>query len=719
MAVERTPRGNAAPSRRRRLGLPRLATFSLAALCLAGTLGIWAPGVRAAQAPQISNSYVTDVTASSVNLRAEINPEGSPSTYRFDYIPDSAYAENIASGKDGFTGALSVPPLGGALGGGSAVLSVVQHLSGLSSTTGYRYRARASNSNGDVASTARVFTTEAPTNAFALPDARAWELVSDASSAGGAIVSPEGLFGGGAFQAAAQGSALTYSTPIAPEDALSSPPASQLLSMRGAAGWSTQSLSPPTISGGYGDHPDGVPFRVFSEDLSHALMLNGARCTVEGTCPPSYSLWAAGTFSTLPTRPGLKLVGSTPDLSHAVFAAEGGLYEWGGGSLETIAPGPGASLAAPLGALSEDGRRLYWSQLEDGPIWLHETGQPDTALPETVGVGAVFQTASADGSIAFYTAGADLYRFQVGSGTSSQIASGVEGVLGASADGMSVFFQSTDGLKRWSSGATTVLVSGANAARSGDYLRTAATARVSADGSHLAFLSGRELTPYDNAGRTELYLYGAPPSGGAPELLCVSCNSTGERPRGSASIPGALPNGSLAIYRPRVLASSGARVFFESTDALVQQDTDNAADVYQWEAQGSGDCERPSGCLALISKGRESGGASFLDASADGDDVYFLTEDSLVHSDPGARDIYDARVGGGIAEAPAPFECKGDACQPLPSPPDDPTPATTVPNAGNPPPRYFKERHRRHHRPHRKKRKHRTRRISSSAGGIK
>lgn len=48
--------------------------------------------------------------------------------------------------------------------------------------------------------------------------------------------------------------------------------------------------------------------------------------------------------------------------------------------------------------------------------------------------------------------------------------------------------------------------------------------------------------------------------------------------------------------------------------------------------------------------------------------------------------------------------CVGDSCQPLPAEPEDPTPGTLVPNAGNPPrhisepPRHGKKKHAKGHR---------------------
>ena len=180
---------------------------------------------------------------------------------------------------------------------------------------------------------------------------------------------------------------------------------------------------------------------------------------------------------------------------------------------------------------------------------------------------------------------------------------------------------------------------------------TTGTSRVSPDGSHLAFLSKEELGDYDNGAKVEAYLYGPPVGGGAPVLRCASCNPTGERAQGQASIPGALINGSSTSYLPRALSSDGQRLFFTSSDALAVQDTNGHPDVYQWEAKGKGDCNRSPGCAALISSGRSGEGATFIDASSDGSDVFFTTDGSLAGEDPGAVDLYDARAEGGFPQA--------------------------------------------------------------------
>lgn len=500
----------------------------------------------------------------------------------------------------------------------------------------------------------------APQRAGAAPlDGRAFELVSPPAKEGGAIAAPGGLFGG-AFQAAAGGNAITYSSPNAFAEPAGAPPASQYLSRRSSSGWSTENISQPLQSGAYGEEPDGSPYKLFSADLSRALLEDPRRCEVGEPCPRGYSLRASatGALTALPAEAaGMRVLSAAPDLSSVLFETEAAeVFEWsGGGVLE------------PAEAPSE---------------------------PEPV--------------------------------------SGIVGVLGASTSGHVVYYQDAEGLKRWREGTVTTIAAGADAAAPSDWPAATGTARVSADGAHLLFLSAATLGGYDNTDAlsgeadTELYLYGPSPGGGSAQLHCISCNPSGERPEGSSWIPGAEANGTTHTYKPRVLSASGNRVFFESADDLAPTDTDSRPDVYEWEAGGEGSCTASSGCLGLVSSGVGEG-AHFLDASASGADVYFLTEDSLVKADPGSIDVYDARAGGGLPEPQAPFSCVGDLCQPLPAAPEDPTPGTLLPSSGNPAARLERERrgracpkgklrrrgrcaakHRRkHHHHHQKKRAHR------------
>ncbi|HET7444206.1 MAG TPA: hypothetical protein VFJ57_06065 [Solirubrobacterales bacterium] len=674
---------------------------------------LWPASATAAGPPTIPTAWVTAVTTSSAVLRAEVNPGGLSTRYRFEYLTLAAYEANVAASRDPFAGASSVPPAGSAAGAGTVPVAVsftlVAPANPLAPGTAYRYRVLASNEAGTAATAAHQLRTQSATPLRGLPDGRAWELVSPVDKGGGAIAGPGVLFGGGEIQAAVGGGALTYGSATAFAEPVAAPPASQYVSRRGAGGWATANVSPPLESGGYGDHPDGVPFRFFSPDLERALMLNGSRCAAQGTCPPSYSVWSAGSLQPLPTAPGLSFEGADADLGVAFFAAEAGLYRWSGGALEQISPVPGATLAAPLGAVSNDGSRAYLTLPADRSIHLYEAGAGTRLVPESAGGGAAFQAASADGALAYFTRAGTLYRYSAVAGASTPIAAGVVGVLAVSADGAYVYYQGGAGLELWHEGAVRQVAAGADAALAGDYPPATASARLSADGEVLAFLSAAPIAGYDNTDAntglpdTEAYLYDA----GTDTLLCASCNPTGERPAGSSSIPGALVNGTTIAYRSRALSASGRRLFFDSADALVVGDTNALPDVYEWEALGEGSCAEAPGCVSLISGGRGEGG-SFLDASADGADAFLLTGDSLLASDPGSIDVYDARVGGGLPEPQTPIPCIADACQPLPSPPEDPASATSVAGPGNPAPRYAKEarHHRKHHR-HKHKTRHR------------
>lgn len=737
-----------------------------AALLALALLAGFAPATRpgdalAAGPPRIVSNSVDGLTATSANLHAQINPEGSSTTYRFEYLTEAAYQANLGAGLEGFAGATFAPPSGvGLVGSGNSDVAVSQHLSGLAPLTTYRYRVQATSSAGFTAGPPHFFGTQAPTNVFTPLDGRGWEMVSPVDKGGGAIAAPEKLFGGGAFQAAADGASVTYSSASSFAGGSGAPGASQYISRRGSGGWATENITAPSVSGSYGDRPDGVPYRVFSTDLGASLLLNGERCRGEGSgcpvanpplpgsgAPPGYQDYyrrddGTGAFRSLLTAADLShsrlsasefsisLSGATSDLVHVVLSscaalaagaveapAAGGcapeaqnLYMWSGGGLTllNLAPGtnaavPGATLAAPRGAIGADGSHVYWTDAA-GDLYLYQAGR-GKAVDESGE--AQFQVASSDGSLAYFLKARHLYRYSAVAGTATDLTpgGGVDGVLGASDDGGVVYYQTTAGLFVWQGGAARKIVAGA-AATAGDYPPATGSARVTADGSHLAFRSTAELTGYENTGFAEVFLYGPTPGGGLA-LVCASCNPTGERPEGGATIPGAPANGSTVAYKPRVLSADGRRIFFDSLDALSTQDTNHRLDVYEWEAAGDGSCERPPGCVQLVSGGRGGEASTFLDASASGSNVFFLTGESLVPTDPGSIDVYDYREGGGFPVPPTPIPCDGDACQVLPPAPEDPTPGTLVPNAGNPPLELPKERHRKHRkRKHHRRHKH-------------
>ncbi len=328
---------------------------------------------------------------------------------------------------------------------------------------------------------------------------------------------------------------------------------------------------------------------------------------------------------------------------------------------------------------------------------------------------AQFWGASLDGSLVFFTSkaaltresytgkespgaedpGNDLYLYDVGTGTLTDLTTdagneadatgaGVLGLLGGSEDGSYVYFVATGRLAEGASsgepnlyvwhgtgeGAGTVrfiaTLAGGNE-HSGDVLDWSAhpgesQAYVTPDGGHLAFMSVKPLTGYDNEDQAsepnrkvfdhEVFEYSAETG----QLLCASCDPSGARPLGSAFIGAKLNERmSTPFHQPRTLSDDGSRLFFSSPDSLVPGLGGVDVKVFEYE----------DGSAQLISGLGAGSDDVFLDASASGDDVFLASREQLVPGDKDELvDVYDARAGGGIpapsASAPA---CADGACQ--------------------------------------------------------
>jgi hypothetical protein len=240
-----------------------------------------------------------------------------------------------------------------------------------------------------------------------------------------------------------------------------------------------------------------------------------------------------------------------------------------------------------------------------------------------------------------------------------------------------------------------------------DYGPVQHAARVTPDGSTLAFESIRSLTGYDNepvkpggAGADERYCTenGGPLEVGnaavpcrevflydavTGKLVCASCDPSGVRPVGPAELGGHEedPAGDLKVepfYLARNLSEDGRRLFFQSPDPLVSGDNNGQLDVYEWEQQatpseaaaGESSCTQAAGCVFPVSDVAGNNPSYFMDASPTGENIFIETADELVPSDTDTReDVYDVRVDGGFPVTPAvPVCASGDACKPPVSP---------------------------------------------------
>ena len=215
----------------------------------------------------IEAQWASAVSARGAKLDATLDPRGAPASWRVEY-DTSPYGE----GEAGHGTRLPVPDaeLPAAEGG----VAVEVALSGLEPATTYHYRFVATDEREGAEYTVQgadqSFATQAADLGFALPDSRAWELVSPAEK-GGALIAPPKGGEGGQVQAAADGEALaflTYGSLESPPQGNRLPDESSALARRGPGGsWSAHDISPPHTelvqsSGGY-----GLEYPLFSADL--------------------------------------------------------------------------------------------------------------------------------------------------------------------------------------------------------------------------------------------------------------------------------------------------------------------------------------------------------------------------------------------------------------------------------------------------------------------
>ncbi len=283
-----------------------------------------------------------------------------------------------------------------------------------------------------------------------------------------------------------------------------------------------------------------------------------------------------------------------------------------------------------------------------------------------------FLVISEEGSTIYYTANSSIYRYEIGSGKTS-------------------FVATTSSPHYFDESSYTT--------PNGDFLVFVA----GAGGVEIAGSHGHEREPRGVA-HQELYRYGAADG----SVMCVSCGE-GVAPTSGEMIEPNGPISNEAVLQTQdeeppfvQMSENGQEVFFQTTAQLVPQDTNSTEtdisshhgtpgmDVYEWEADGTEEgpgvfCRVVNGCTHLISSGEDVGPAYFLGASRDGSNVFFSSASQLVpQATPEFTNVYDARVDGGFAPLGVPEICL--SCHGVGSPP----PLFNVPagvlftGAGNP-----------------------------------
>jgi hypothetical protein len=687
----------------------------------------------------VGESFLPLVRAGDGTVHLQLDAEGVPSSYRFEYGTSTGYGSttpqtNFGSGNE--TVAVSVP------------------IEGLVPGTVYHFRVVATSQNGTTRGADTTFTmSNLPPST--LPDNRAYEQVTPVDKNG---LDALGL--NEVVHASPSGDAISFfSTGALPGSFGARGTRLLYVALRGGGGWTTHGTSPPASSSAIGpEEEDMFPDRSrFFVAATEPQLAPGAPLGQENLYEQDTATGAYRFFMPNVSRGRLFLAAVTPDDSHFIFETEEQLspaatagrenvYEWSNGQISLVGILPAAEGGgAPAGgtkagflgfseytqtehAISDDGSRVFFTDPGTSDLYVREDADTAAATTVRVAENAEFQTANTDGSMVVFTKGEetneqrekvskDLYVYQVGTGQVSDLAPNgkINGVLGEGGSGSDsyIYFAAENVLaagtvegqpniyvahyngSNWtisyiatvnSRGADTLNWTKGFAGSQGDRV-----SRVTPDGKVLLFSSRRRQSSFDNAEFGELYLYDAEDP---TKVTCVSCDPSGAPATAPSILNGKGANGGLnggaaalgPVFPSRNLSDSGSRVFFETEQSLVAQDSNGVNDVYEWERDGSGNCVQSDGCLSLVSTGQGATGSYWGDASANGNDVFFFTGQPLVAQDQGdeLQDIYDARVDGAVVQV-APAACSGAACQGVPpAPPIFATPASvTFAGVGN------------------------------------
>ncbi len=680
-----------------------------------------------AVAPTVSNLRAT-AFPSEATLEAAIDSGGAATSYHFEYGSTSSYGNSTST---------QVTPA--VAGEGPAIA----HVAGLVPGQTYHYRLVASNTAGADQSPDQTFVTPAAApdspqfgpglipGAGFLPDGRGWEKVTP-DDKGGVDVAGDSYYA--RTKVAADGNSILYTSLGVFAGGPSGGYPSFYQAGRTADGWASQPLLPKSVAsiiGGPGGGGRTAAVLYANDDLTRSVVETNTPLG-PGTSqyvPNFYTRLQSNDFQLLtpggPSYQDALFFGApefktaTPDGEHIVFNSthqftpdapagfSNKLYESIGGVVRLVGILPdgspmenayaGANMDSTSHALSDDGRRLYFSDsfAGSGTLYLREDEQT-----VKVADNARFYTATADGRYMIYLQNGEnssVFRYDAETNTSEEVSidsepgdgesPGVRTVLATSKDLSSVYFaasgdlvagqepikltpSSTDvGIYLWREGEVrlvAVLRNDRDAPLSGpaddvysvtpfvDGWINNPYVSWSPNGDVLAFATTANVTGYDAEGYREVYRYDADSN----DLACISCLSG--RADGDSTLIAPQPPGGGTYPRPlgpgNFVSDDGRQIAFSSAEALSPQDSNGKLDVYRWK-EGEG--------VRLLSSGTSQYDSRLQSASPDGRNVFFATRARLSARDQdNLVDLYDARVGGGWPDPPAATApCGGEQCQ--------------------------------------------------------
>lgn len=633
--------------------------------------------------PEVETGPAVSITDTKAELTGTIDTIGGQTTYHFEYGTTTAYGSRV-------------PVVGQAPAGMSRTPRTVSRpIGGLQPDTTYHFRLVATNSAGTTEGPDRTFSTAA-----AAPPLRHYEQVTPVDKKGGILRPNVG------FQAADDGSAVSYLTVAAPADAPSAVLFNRYLSRRGSDDWLNWSSTDPPVS--VARNSIEVVTQAISADFSHALVVSN-RALAPGAQDGSGNIYVVDLltdeYTLVGSAPGWRayeamagfqseymFLAGAPDFSWITILSPKSLrpdappvamYRWSREDGLTLQSPSSSSIRLPDTQgeyssrwVSDDGNVMFYEvdgpgpARPDGPVYRHVLGgdakpvsvaEEGGDVPAGTVVEATLDGASRDGRYVFFRTRSRLtadnppslhhawmYRFDAETEDLEFVGQPVNEnpagiVYGVGDDGKTVFFgDDTGGAVSWRDGITHKFTDEPLHISQGFGLQHFA----SPNGRYLAYVGSQDPTVhlYDAQTQTD---------------VCLSCPPDG----GDGGRDFGLPGGTRTVSNrtPLVVSNSGL-MFFDTAARLIAADHNGSRDVYSYQ----------DGQLSLISPGDGNFSAQFGDATPDGSVVYFTTDQSLVGQDTDNMvDVYASRVGpafdqSAISIAP----CADEACQgPNPSPP--------------------------------------------------
>lgn len=617
-----------------------------------------------AAAPAISGTAASQISDTSATLNARLNPQNQATVYRFEYVADASFKAT------GYAGATRFPIPDDQLAAGSSAVPVGRDVTGLAPETTYHFRLVAANATGTTEGEEgedRTFETF-PSSPTSLPDNRAYELVSLPDTNG---FPPTAL---GFGEGDANGFATTLASPNG-EDVIyqigGSLPGSdgngindQYQAERTDEGWVNRLTSPsgaqseaPTAGGVSSDH--GYAFWATGGSGDHGSLEMGTEGGTRYVREPDgdFELIGRGSEGVDPSAKGRWIA---PGASHLIFTSDV--------QLEPGAPEAAGSGEDPTN-FGQPAVGAIYDRTADGTTHVASLLPGDEPVP--AGANTFYEGASSDGSAVVFLSDptnpgdpASTTMYERRNGATLEVASASPRFAGISRNGDRVFYFRPDGSANPERGE--IFVFDADSHVTTPIATSEATVvNVSADGSHVYFVSTQQLGGEGTLGAENLYVWD-----GASVHFIAELDPSDLQQFGGVSIfnlgqwtaaVGPVQNPNIGPGSdPSRTTPDGSVFVFQSHASLTPYDSEGHSEVYRYDARDQSlvcvSCSPidvpPSSDGNLVLSGFLNAGspigaeALIANVTDDGETVFFQSSDALVPGDTnGAVDVYEWKAG--------------------------------------------------------------------------